>query len=210
MKERSHGRDYAWYWITNGDQLRWERGFPSGHPPEPTPPGSGCLTECTQRLVFGSKVLARPQSFKEPTGRKLHGDAARRGPWYPTGWKRNTREHLTIAQRGTWREARSMTTLFGSILATALVAQFQGGTIQGKVVDDQGKPVADAQVVYFAPPGPGLAREPVEVGTKTDAGGQFRLASPPLGRTAWFLIWAYRPGSAIALGRSEYELHTTA
>ena len=50
-----------------------------------------------------------------------------------------------------------MTTLFGPILATALLAQIQGGTIQGRVVDDQGKPVAGAQVVFFAPP-PSKAR----------------------------------------------------
>ncbi len=43
-----------------------------------------------------------------------------------------------------------MTMLFGSILATAVVAQLQGGMIQGKVVDDQGKPVPDAPVVYSA------------------------------------------------------------
>ena len=35
-----------------------------------------------------------------------------------------------------------MTTLLGPILAAALVAQIHGLELQGKVVDDQGKPVA--------------------------------------------------------------------
>ncbi len=93
-----------------------------------------------------------------------------------------------------------MTTLFASILATALVAQIQGGTIQGKVVDDQGKPVADAQVVFFAARHFGGGGDPVEVQTKSDAGGQFRIAFPPLRRATkgGVHVWAYRPGSAIA------------
>jgi hypothetical protein len=95
-----------------------------------------------------------------------------------------------------------MTTLSGSILATFLAAQLQGGTIQGKVVDDQGKPVPDAQVVYYAPrPWLGIG-EPVEVATKTDAEGQFRVASPAVKRGAFLQFWAYRPGSALALTRS--------
>ena len=44
-----------------------------------------------------------------------------------------------------------MTMFFGSMLATALVVQVQAGTVQGKVVDDQGKPLADVQVVFFTP-----------------------------------------------------------
>ena len=71
-----------------------------------------------------------------------------------------------------------MTTLFSSLLATALVAQLQGGMIQGSVVDDRGKPVTDAQVVFFdARPRSGIG-ELVELATKTDAGGQFRLRLP--------------------------------
>jgi hypothetical protein len=92
-----------------------------------------------------------------------------------------------------------MTTLFGPILATALIAQMQRGTIQGKVVDDLGKPVADARVVFFAPPPPEGKVDPVEVRTNTDAAGQFRLAFPPLGRVGMneVHVWAFRPGSAI-------------
>ncbi len=92
-----------------------------------------------------------------------------------------------------------MTMLFGPVLATALVAQIQGGMIQGKVVDDQGKPVADTQVVWYAVLPTGSSVEPAEVATKMDAAGQFQLALPSLSRAAFFRFWAYRPGSAIAL-----------
>ncbi len=44
-----------------------------------------------------------------------------------------------------------MTTLFSSILAAALVTQLQGETVQGKVVDDQGKPVAGQAVAVRRP-----------------------------------------------------------
>ncbi len=89
-------------------------------------------------------------------------------------------------------------TLFSSILMTALVAQLPGEMIQGKVVDDEGKPAADARVFYFAPRPWNGGGNLVEVATKTDATGRFRLAAPPRKRANWFLIWAYRPGSAIA------------
>ncbi len=71
--------------------------------------------------------------------------------------------------------------------------------LAGRVVDDQGKPVADAQVFFFAPPPLEGKVDPVEVRTQTDAGGLFHLAYPPLGRVALneVHVWAYRPGSAI-------------
>ncbi len=71
--------------------------------------------------------------------------------------------------------------------------------LAGRVVDDQGKPVADAQVFFFAPPPLEGKVDPVEVRTQTDAGGQFHLPYPPLGRVALneVHVWAYRPGSAI-------------
>jgi len=92
-----------------------------------------------------------------------------------------------------------MTTLLGPLLAAALMSQLQGGPLEGKVVDDQGKPVAGAQVVFFAPPPLEGNVDPVEVRTHTDAGGRFRLTSPLLGRDAMngVHVWAYRPGSAI-------------
>jgi Carboxypeptidase regulatory-like domain len=92
-----------------------------------------------------------------------------------------------------------MTTLFGPILAVALLAQLQGGTIQGKVVDDQSKPVEDAQIIFFAPPPREGGVDPVDVQTTSNTAGQFRLTSPPLGRFAMngVHVWAYRSGSAI-------------
>ena len=77
-----------------------------------------------------------------------------------------------------------MMTLLGSILATVLIAQVQGGTIHGKVVVDQGKPVAQALVHFHAPPLTEGKVEAVEVQTRTDADGQFRLTYPALARAS--------------------------
>jgi len=66
-----------------------------------------------------------------------------------------------------------MSTFIGPILAAALMAQFQGGTLQGTVVDDQGKPVADAQVIFHAPAPRAGKVESVEVRVKT-ADGSFQ------------------------------------
>jgi len=92
-----------------------------------------------------------------------------------------------------------MTTLALTFLVAALVAQIQGGPLEGTVVDEQSNPVAGAQVVFFAPPPLEGNVDPVEVRTNTDAGGRFRLTSPPLGRVAMngVHVWAYRAGSAI-------------
>ena len=52
-----------------------------------------------------------------------------------------------------------MTSLLGPLLAVALVAQTQGGMLEGTVVDDRGNPVAGAQVVFRpAPPSVGQGR----------------------------------------------------
>src|ERR1700686_5149567 len=78
---------------------------------------------------------------------------------------------------GILTETASMMSLFGPLLATALMAQFQGRTLQGTVVDAQGKPVADAQVIFHAPaPWKGDAA-PAEVRAKTDDEGRFRLTT---------------------------------
>ena len=71
--------------------------------------------------------------------------------------------------------------------------------LAGRVVDEQGKPVADARVFFFAPPPLEGKVEPVELRTQTDAGGQFHLEYPPLGLVTIneVHVWAYRPGSAI-------------
>ncbi len=75
-------------------------------------------------------------------------------------------------------------------------------TIQGKVVDAQGKPAADAQVVGFTPRPWTGAGEPVEAETRTDAGGRFHLVPRSARRPAFFRLWSYRPGSAIAFTSS--------
>jgi hypothetical protein len=80
------------------------------------------------------------------------------------------------------RKMDFMKALAGPLLAFVLLAQTPGSTIEGKVVDDEGKPVAGAQVVFFAL----LARErmvnPMDVRTSIDAGGQFRIVRPSLRR----------------------------
>jgi hypothetical protein len=97
-----------------------------------------------------------------------------------------------------------MPIFFTPILAAALMAQLQGGTIEGKVFDDQGKPVDGAQIVFFAPPPREGGVDPVEVRTTSNAAGLFRLTSPPLGRFAMngVHVWAYRPGSAVTAAPS--------
>ena len=37
------------------------------------------------------------------------------------------------------------------LLAVAMLALFQAGAVQGSVTDEEGKPVADAGVLFFAP-----------------------------------------------------------
>ncbi len=98
-----------------------------------------------------------------------------------------------------------MTTVFGSLLATVLIAQIQGGMIQGKVVDDQGRPVADSLVLLYVPYTQDFIGncDPVEVQARTDASGQFGLTLPTKRRVFMdqAFIWAYRPGFAVAVTR---------
>ena len=86
-----------------------------------------------------------------------------------------------------------MALLFGSILATALVVQVQTGTIQGKVVDDQSKPLADVQVVFFTPRpwigvGEPVSREPSRTPREDsgyrprDCSARLTLGSGPIDR----------------------------
>ncbi|MFI5459023.1 MAG: carboxypeptidase regulatory-like domain-containing protein [Isosphaerales bacterium] len=93
-----------------------------------------------------------------------------------------------------------MMTLFGPLLAAALMAQIQGVTLQGTVVDDQGKPIAGAQVVLYSPPGVAGNGNPTEVQARTDRQGRFVLKSSALGEVhfAGVHVWAYKPGLAIA------------
>jgi hypothetical protein len=78
-----------------------------------------------------------------------------------------------------------VTTLPLSILCLALIAQpGPARPARANVVDGNGKPVANARVVLYAPPVAYLKGDPVEVETKTNADGQFSLVIPPLERAA--------------------------
>jgi hypothetical protein len=87
-----------------------------------------------------------------------------------------------------------MNSLAALLVATAMIAQFQGGALDGAVIDTAGKAVGDAQVLFVAPAPWGGKVQPVEVRTKTDASGRFRLIVPPL--TGLYIlrsrVWIYR------------------
>jgi hypothetical protein len=65
-----------------------------------------------------------------------------------------------------------------AIMATPAVAQLQAARVQGTVVDAQGQPVPDAEVVLADPLGAVLQT------STTDAAGRFTFANVPLGRFA--------------------------
>ncbi len=93
-----------------------------------------------------------------------------------------------------------MTTLLGPLLAMMVLAQASTDrTVAGEVVDDKGKPVADVPVVFYVPPAVSGKEYQAEARTRTDAGGQFRMKAPPLGRMIvnGINFLAYRPGSAL-------------
>ena len=94
-----------------------------------------------------------------------------------------------------------MTTLLGPILAAALVAQIHGLELQGKVVDDQAKPVAAHQVVIHIPVPWSGKSEPLEVRATTDTEGTFRFIMPSPRRVNHLraLIWAFHPALAITV-----------
>ncbi len=95
-----------------------------------------------------------------------------------------------------------MMSLIAPLLAVALIAQAPANRIvTGLVVDAQGKPVADAKVVFYAPAASFPRRDPFEVETHSDAQGSFTLRIPQLGGGRSFVNWAnilaYRPGLAV-------------
>jgi hypothetical protein len=103
-----------------------------------------------------------------------------------------------------------MTTLFGPILAAALLAQIPSATLEGKVVDDDGRPVADAQVVLYSPPGLSGSREPLDAHARTDGQGRFVVGAVIQGHVLRADVWAFQRGLAIAAvtyrGREPYLL----
>ncbi len=93
-----------------------------------------------------------------------------------------------------------VTTLPLSLFFLALIAQTNPARpMKGDVVDGEGKPIANARVVLYAPPVAYLKGDPVEVEAKTNADGQFSLVIPPLERAVMNGIHflAYSPGQAI-------------
>ncbi len=105
-----------------------------------------------------------------------------------------------------------MMTFLAPLLAATAIAQFQGGTLEGAVVDKAAKPVVDAQVLFFAPAPWASKVKPVEVRTTTDADGRFRLSTPSLQTGVYPLasrIWVDRPGSGIASVRSSRQFPRT-
>ena len=106
----------------------------------------------------------------------------------------------TISVRSPRVENSSMATLLGPLLAAMILAQASGRPpIAGEVVDDQGKPVANVRVVFYVRPSVSGKEYQAEAQARTDAGGQFRMNLPPLGRVfiGGISFLAYRPGSAI-------------
>ena len=93
-----------------------------------------------------------------------------------------------------------MTTLFGPILAAALMAQIQGGPLEGTVVDDQGKPVCRRPGRLPCSRTMGARRSsPWRCGRRPMPRAGSVCTYPPLGRDyiSRARVWAYRPGSAI-------------
>lgn len=96
-----------------------------------------------------------------------------------------------------------MLAILGPLIAALALAQAQPvKTATGEVVDDQGKPVADCQVIFYGPPLAWGKENTVEVQTRTDGEGRFHLKLPPFGRVIANTIngmsfLAYRPDSAL-------------
>ena len=92
-----------------------------------------------------------------------------------------------------------MTTLFGSVLAAALLAQIQGGQLEGNVVDDQNRPVDGAQIAFRSPVPWRSKVAPVDLRATAAGDGRFRIVLPSLpGGYIGRRLWAYRAGLALA------------
>jgi hypothetical protein len=87
-----------------------------------------------------------------------------------------------------------------AILASTVLAQ-ASSPITGAVVDDRGKPVSGAEVVFSS----GVARDgsvPIVAKTTTDETGRFRIEHPGASRRGGVLdgaIWAHKPGPGLGV-----------
>jgi Carboxypeptidase regulatory-like domain len=100
-----------------------------------------------------------------------------------------------------------MMSLFGSLLTAVLFGQAPADrVVEGMVADEQGKPIAGAKVVLYAPPSIYLKGDSAVAQAQSDGEGKFSVKVPPLGRiyTNNVYVWGYRPGLAIAA--VQYEI----
>jgi hypothetical protein len=92
-----------------------------------------------------------------------------------------------------------MTAALGAVLALAIIVQAPRAVLDGTVVDDTGKLVAGAEVVFAANDGPTHLVETPDLRTQTDASGHFRLEFP-CGRWNEFLyVLVHRAGLALTM-----------
>lgn len=102
--------------------------------------------------------------------------------------------------------------VLGPLVAAILLGQTPAARpLTGEVVDDQGKPVANAQVVLYSPPTTYGHGNSVEVRATSDAQGKFNVKLPPLKRIVvnGVHFFAYQSGMAItalAYMRPPYRL----
>ena len=105
-----------------------------------------------------------------------------------------------------------MMTFYGVLVAAAFLGQVQvNQPATGEVVDDQGKPIANAEVVLYSPPTSYGKGTSVEVRAKSGTQGKFNLIVPRFERiyTNGVHFFAYRAGLAITAqpyGRPPYRL----
>ncbi len=87
------------------------------------------------------------------------------------------------------------------ILSAILLAQSApDDRVVGTVVDEQGKPIAGAVVVLYAPPIGNFKGDPAEARGESGGDGRFDFKEPPLGRiyTNGTHVWAFKPGQSVA------------
>jgi hypothetical protein len=80
------------------------------------------------------------------------------------------------------------------LLTLVLAVPTQSRELSGTVVDDRGKPVAGAAVVFKQ----SAADQPANPQTRTDAAGRFRLSAPIASWGRVPTLWVYQPGLALA------------
>ena len=95
----------------------------------------------------------------------------------------------------------------GWLLSAVLLAQrVPENVVAGMVIDEQGKPIAGAQVVLYGPPTQNFKGNAIEGQSQSDGGGRFDFKAPPLDRiyTNGVHVWAFKDG--LAVGAVQYRL----